>query len=285
MTKSDVSSAVADSGIGRTTHGFRWQACDVEAAWRAAVDAGVRTSSAYTSWRQPRHAPSAHTIMRYYGSWPAALQAAGHASGPVDPSRVVIRRALQTLWQRDGRPPTATAWRTWTERPVALTTVVHHYDSWRAALAAAARPDLPLPPLSWSPGAQRFLALDVATLSGEEHAIRVALLTHGSIRGAARALFWSPSGLQARMRRACRHTSPAASAFTQADIRHTLQRALRHQGPAVLAVHGWQAAGLHPSVNTIIRVYGQWSRAWAAAAPHLPRRRRGHQRREPGPAA
>lgn len=173
MAKSDVSSAVADSGIGRATHGFRWQACDVEAAWRAAVDAGVRTSSAYTSWRQPRHAPSAHTITRFYGSWPAALQAAGQAYGPVDPPRVVIRRALQTLWQRDGRPPTATAWRTWTERPVALTTVVHHYDSWRAAQAAAARPDLPLPPLSWPPWAQRFLALDVATLSGEEHAIRV----------------------------------------------------------------------------------------------------------------
>lgn len=256
-----------------------WPAVAVDAAWRAAVTGGVRTFSAYETWRRHHAGPSARTIVRHYGSWAAALRAAGHA--PPDPPALVIRQALRILWQQAGRPPTTAAWRAWPDRPVALATVLHHYGSWRAALAAAARPDLPPAPLVQSPWVARFLTLDPATLTRQERAIRHALLQTGTLRGAARALFWSPSGLRAHLRRACDPQAHDRSRLTRPVVRHALRAAFRQHGPAVLTVPGWRAAGLSPSVTTITRVYGRWSAAWADAAPCLPPRQRGRPRATP----
>ena len=153
--------SVCECGEGYVVRGAVCQACAQELAvrradWTAqevsdAIGRWARLEGAPPSiadWRQGRHArgrwrreyprwPAAHVAARLFGSWSAALAAAGFAAPPAAFTDREIVEALRADAARLGRPPYL---REWFHRPAPLPgvgAVVGHFGSWSDGLRAA----------------------------------------------------------------------------------------------------------------------------------------------------
>jgi Homing endonuclease associated repeat len=89
---------------------------------------------------EPSH-PTLGAVLGQFGSWNAALRAAGFAPHRRDWSKVEIIAALRDFGEHNGRAPTYTEWLAAPApaepaHPTA-STVVTHFGEWRAALKAA----------------------------------------------------------------------------------------------------------------------------------------------------
>jgi hypothetical protein len=96
-----------------------------------------------SDWRRagPDH-PTAALAQARFGSWRAALEAAGVAPARVEWSHELVLDAIRTHIDRHGRPPVSSQWR----RPDHDETpgdhvVINRFGSWRAAIAAARNVD------------------------------------------------------------------------------------------------------------------------------------------------
>ena len=97
-----------------------------------------------SDWRHaaPDH-PSAALARRRFGSWRAALDAAGLAPQRTEWTRERVLDAIRTHIDRHGRPPLSSQWRRPDSDEIPPThVVINRFGSWRAAIAAStARPD------------------------------------------------------------------------------------------------------------------------------------------------
>jgi hypothetical protein len=96
-----------------------------------------------SDWRHatPDH-PSAALARRRFGSWRAALDAAGLAPPPTEWTRERVLDAIRTHIDRHGRPPLSSQWRRPDSDEIPPShVVINRFGSWRAAIAAStARP-------------------------------------------------------------------------------------------------------------------------------------------------
>jgi Homing endonuclease associated repeat len=106
--------------------------------------------------------PNIGDILRYFGSWNAALEAAGLLTRPHGgreprwtPERIIL--ALQKDAKRKGRPPRPREWRRPRKGRPVYVTVLRVFGDWAAALQAAG---LPVPPWSGTPGRARKLTAE-----------------------------------------------------------------------------------------------------------------------------
>jgi Homing endonuclease associated repeat len=73
-----------------------------------------------------------------FGSWRAALEAAGVAPAPVEWTRERVLDALRAHIDRYGHPPLSSDWRRPQHDEIPAThVVINRFGSWRAAIAAA----------------------------------------------------------------------------------------------------------------------------------------------------
>jgi Homing endonuclease associated repeat len=91
-------------------------------------------------WRRARTQPSLATIWRYFGSWNAALEAAGLATIRWRWTSEEIILALQDDARLRGRPPTQTEWQGGGEGQPTASAAADRFGSWNAALKAAGFP-------------------------------------------------------------------------------------------------------------------------------------------------
>ncbi|MCL6596791.1 MAG: helix-turn-helix domain-containing protein [Firmicutes bacterium] len=130
------------------------------------------TVSAYARWRAAHGGPSASTVVSRFGSWRAALEAAGVAPEDVDQA---IVESLRRLWQEKGRRPTWRDWKRYAARPCSVETLLSRFGSWRQALLAAEGSGPVLPAQAdRSAALRRLAAVDPSSL-GERQA-RIAVL-------------------------------------------------------------------------------------------------------------
>jgi hypothetical protein len=135
-----------------------WNRADIITALRLAAEyqgrpPGKRDWHYQAAWEEPRR-PCTPTVLRHFGSWNAALEAAGlrpqlHSAW----SRTQIVEAIRAWVDRTETMPTHSAWRhrpsaEEPDRPTAHT-VIKHFGSWEAALRAAGL-EPPKPRRSWS---------------------------------------------------------------------------------------------------------------------------------------
>jgi hypothetical protein len=100
--------------------------------------------------RSDRCLPSVATATKYFGSWNAALDAAGLPAVRIAPrewDRAQIATALRDFARDHGHAPTGPQFRTIDDAP-APNTVAAHFGSWNAALDAAGV-GRPPPRLRW----------------------------------------------------------------------------------------------------------------------------------------
>jgi hypothetical protein len=133
---------VRSSGLARRTHRLygRWAAAEILGALQAWADANGRSPRPMDWLYASIDHPDSLTVRRHFKTWNRAVRRAGlRPLGPdVHPwTDDQVIRALQSWANRHGRAP---RWQEWMRagpgRPC-NTTVVTHFGSWRAALAAA----------------------------------------------------------------------------------------------------------------------------------------------------
>ena len=268
--------------------------------------------------------PPATQVTRRFGSWNAALQAAGFdRPRPPAVSDQQIRNALKAYHRQHGTSPTRPAW----ERlglPPNSRTIEARFGSWNAALAAAG-----LPPnrirRDWSDqdildGLRRFAAdhgrppryddrvgllstypspaLVVTRLGPWSKALRKAGLEPGNPppvthRDIVRALRdyrrehhrsptttdWKRAGRRPHAETIIRHCGSWAAAIALASMKPAppaprgpdrdeiiqLLRDYQHANGTPPSVTAWQHARLKPGIKTIYRRFGSWPAALAAA--------------------
>jgi Homing endonuclease associated repeat len=87
--------------------------------------------------------PTASLVQGRFGSWRAALEAAGVAPGGVEWTRERVLDAIRAHIDRQGRPPLSSDWRRPEDVSIPAThVVVNRFGSWRAAIAAAGRGEI-----------------------------------------------------------------------------------------------------------------------------------------------
>lgn len=74
----------------------------------------------------------------HFGSWRAGLQAAGLQARYELWTRERILEAMRAWKQQHGRLPTADEWKTAAQSRPGQSTVIRHFGSWSAGIAAAA---------------------------------------------------------------------------------------------------------------------------------------------------
>jgi hypothetical protein len=102
-----------------------------ESDWQSGRAARGRWKREYPTW------PAAHVARRLFGSWNAAVQAAGFDAKPTSFSEQEIIAALRADAKRRGRPPYV---KEWSRRPPHLPghgAVIAHFGSWTNGLRAA----------------------------------------------------------------------------------------------------------------------------------------------------
>jgi hypothetical protein len=101
------------------------------ADWKQGRNARGRWKSEYPRW------PSAHAAARLFGSWNAALEAAGFTAKPAAFTSNDVIAALITDAQRLGRPPYVREWRHRPNHLPGAGAVIGHFGSWTEGLRAA----------------------------------------------------------------------------------------------------------------------------------------------------
>jgi hypothetical protein len=89
------------------------------------------------------HTPSANLVQRRFGSWNAAIDAAGLT--PNLPHGWTRDRVIRAMWDWEkahGRQPSARQWKTRGDGRPQYDTVVRLFGSWNAAVAKAGFPPL-----------------------------------------------------------------------------------------------------------------------------------------------
>lgn len=91
-----------------------------------------------TEWEcPPRGYPSSPTVRRRFGTFRAGLQAAGYESPKPSWSRATLIDAIHHFEDKHCRPPQRVDWRKAPPGEPNAVTVLKHFGSWEAALAAA----------------------------------------------------------------------------------------------------------------------------------------------------
>jgi Homing endonuclease associated repeat len=116
----------------------RWKNGEIVEALRAWTARHGRPPLSSDWRRAATDHPTAALVPGRFGSWRAALDAAGLAPGRVEWTREAVVDAIRAHIDRDGRPPLSSEWR----RPEgvdipATQAVVNRFGSWRAAIAAS----------------------------------------------------------------------------------------------------------------------------------------------------
>jgi hypothetical protein len=101
------------------------------ADWKQGRSARGRWKSEYPRW------PSAHVAARLFGSWKAALEAAGFAGKPAAFSEQEVIAALIADADRLGRAPYVREWHRRPQQLPGVGAVIGHFGSWTDGLRAA----------------------------------------------------------------------------------------------------------------------------------------------------
>jgi hypothetical protein len=138
------------SGVQRVRRGprtgFRWDHTTVCYAIELWHKRTCRTPT-LIEWRQAGHDhPSAFTVLRVFGSWNAAIKAAGFrprrrgqqkSSRPSLWNETTIAQALKAWADHHGRSPKQSEWRSRDPRRPSASTVVRVFGRWNAGIEAA----------------------------------------------------------------------------------------------------------------------------------------------------
>ena len=123
----------------RRSTGYAQDRSRLEPLRRWAAEHGAPPSE--PAWTAAGRRPTVRTLARHYGSWNAALAAAGL---PTRPPRKTARwtrelaiAAIGDWTAAHGRPPTAAAWTGTDPRRPSASTAIRLFGSWTAALRAA----------------------------------------------------------------------------------------------------------------------------------------------------
>jgi Homing endonuclease associated repeat len=243
-----------------------------ESEWKSGRAARGRWQREYPRW------PAAHVARRLFGSWSAALQAAGFAARPTSFSEQEIIDALRADARRRGRPPYV---KEWSRRPAQLPgrgAVIAHFGSWTNGLRAAglrspqeknrwtrettilaARQDAaergrPPRQAEWPRSTDTYPSAAIAArLFGSWNEMLLAAQLPAIPRGGA-----TSAQRTRREREMLRALKAAARELGETFARPSYQK-LAHS-------RGW------PSQSEISRHFGSWPAACAAASVNRPRR-------------
>lgn len=116
-----------------------WLADEVRAALQTWASGHGQAPTQTQGKRAGADHPAASTVSKHFGTWRAGLQAAGLAAHYEFWDRERVLAALRAWTAEHDRPPTASQWKRAAPGRPSNSTVIAHFGSWRAGLAAAAK--------------------------------------------------------------------------------------------------------------------------------------------------
>ena len=211
----------------------------------------------------PRWPPHS-LVAAEFGSWQSALEAAGLGLNRHNWSDEAILELIRAFYASEGRPPTRTDWQSTNDGQNPAGTLVHaRFGSWSAALTAAG-----VPQNQHAPWAREEIVAALRRFAAE-HARPPR--THDLQGEAVAAGGYPPAAVVHRafgtFSEAVRTAGlePGNPAPVSRDDALQALRFFRARHGRYPSASEWRRAGRRPGATTIIRRFGRWSKAIAAA--------------------